>query len=64
MRVRVGQEFSQESERYDLRFTCEDCTFHRPERDACAHFWPDAEHRKRAQEHTTEVSFCKEFELS
>jgi hypothetical protein len=66
VRVLVDREFLEEIERFDLRFTCHDCTFHRPEQDACAHAWPDALHRQApeiAPGGRADVVFCKEFEL-
>lgn len=59
--------FVHEVARYDLRFTCTDCVYHRPKRDRCAHDWPDAEHRTAPMVPPggrAEVSFCKEFELA
>jgi hypothetical protein len=71
MKVRVGHEFLAQVARYELRFTCGDCAHHVRAKDACAHGWPDAEHRapiqlvgKVAPEARAEVSFCKEFELA
>ena len=67
MRVRVDGHFLQEIERFDLRFTCTDCTFHVRERDVCAHAWPDELHRRPpeiAPGECADVVFCKEFELA
>jgi hypothetical protein len=63
----VDGSFLVEIERFDLRFTCEDCSFHVREHDACAHAWPDALHRRApdvAPGESADVVFCKEFELS
>ena len=67
MRVRVDGSFLVEIERFDLRFTCEDCSFHVRARDACAHAWPDALHRQAPDippGEGADVVFCKEFELA
>lgn len=56
--------FDEEAERFQLRFTCEDCGWFDARADACAHEWPTALHRRtRYREATADVVFCKEFEL-
>ncbi len=67
MRVAVDVGFLRDVERFALRFTCRDC-FHFRERDgACAHEWPNDEHRDPPAElvagRAATVLFCKEFEL-
>jgi hypothetical protein len=66
--------FGAERARYELRFTCEHCTYFHVEQASCMHGYPNAEHRSdryRApegdglapeQDHEALV-FCKEFEL-
>ncbi|MCA9669455.1 MAG: hypothetical protein KC503_27860 [Myxococcales bacterium] len=66
MRVRRGQAFRQEVERYGLRFCCEDCAFFDDDSERCAHGWPTEEHRRARYEHGEPddwVLYCKEFEL-
>jgi len=65
MRLPWTPQFSQEVERYDLRYTCRDCAhFVRAER-RCAHEWPLADHLATHDpaDPAPEVVFCKEFEL-
>jgi hypothetical protein len=67
VRVRVDGSFLAEIERFELRFTCTDCSYHVRERDACAHAWPDELHRRApeiAPGERADVVFCKEFELA
>jgi hypothetical protein len=46
-------------ERFQLRFTCDDCAHFDRDGEACAHGYPTEEHRRpRAM-----VVFCKEFAL-
>jgi hypothetical protein len=37
--------FRAERMRFELRFTCEHCTYFHPERERCTHGYPTAEHR-------------------
>jgi hypothetical protein len=37
--------FRAERVRFELRFTCEHCTYFDPERERCTHGYPTAEHR-------------------
>lgn len=71
MKLPMTPSFTLDRARYDLRFTCEDCAYHDPDASACAHDWPGGLpggiHRKctwQDPEHTPELVFCKEFELS
>ena len=50
----------EEAARYALVRHCEDCALFDPEREKCAHGYPTAPHRKRADERL--VMFCKDFE--
>lgn len=68
MRIRVDEQFGRDLDEYQLRFTCADCLHHVKAADACAHEWPDGEHRSPpsrtiAADGSTVVVFCKEFEL-
>ena len=68
MRQRALPSFTDERERYALRFTCEHCTYFRVEVERCMHGYPNAEHRaarygEGARVGTRELVFCKEFEL-
>ena len=67
MRVRVDGAFIAEIERFGLRFTCADCSYHVRELDTCAHAWPDALHKQPPvipPGELVDVTFCKEFELA
>jgi hypothetical protein len=63
MRVAVDGRFRLESEAYAFRFTCRDCLLFIPEKEACAHEWPNGEHRDPPAAEADTVLFCKEFEL-
>jgi len=68
MYIPSGPDFQRERERFALRHTCEECTFFRVPPDgtepACAHGWPNAEHRRAHYDGQPElVVFCKEFEI-
>jgi hypothetical protein len=59
-----------EARRFGLRSACRDCLFWRPDRQACAHDWPDEGQRRWPLDAPepdgslpAEVAFCKEFEL-
>jgi hypothetical protein len=60
----------EEARRFELRSACRDCFYWRPDRDACAHDWPDEGQRRWPLDapnpdgsRPTEAAFCKEFEL-
>ena len=59
MKTRVTLQLLGEMQRFDLRFTCEDCAHFTGE--SCAHGWPGGE-RKRPLRDGEDVVFCKEFE--
>jgi len=63
MKTRVDARLRSEGERYQLRFTCEDCAHFAPEARACAHGYPNEAHRGIRLETATDLEFCKEFEL-
>jgi hypothetical protein len=59
-----------EARRFQLRSACRDCFYWRPDREACAHDWPDEGQRRWPLDapnpdgsRPTEAAFCKEFEL-
>ena len=56
----------EESARFGLRFTCEDCAIFDERADRCRHEWPTDAHRRARYEAPRgdgdEVVFCKEFE--
>lgn len=60
MKTRVTLQLLEEIARFDLRFTCEDCASFTGE--ACAHGYPNREHRRRVLIEGEHVVFCKEFE--
>ena len=67
MRVKVDVGFLAEIDRFDLRFTCADCSYHVRKSNTCAHAWPDELHRAApeiAPGERKDVVFCKEFELA
>lgn len=56
--------FYEESARYALRFTCEDCTYFDVDAQRCTHGYPNEEHRQaRYAQRSGTLMFCKEFEL-
>jgi hypothetical protein len=59
------EQFFAEREGFAFAHTCERCVYHDPERDRCAHGYPDAMHRDAAftREGARDGMFCKEFEL-
>lgn len=70
MKFPLTEQLLAEAARFGLRSACRDCFFWRPERDACAHDWPDEGQRRWPLDapgpdgaRPTEVAFCKEFEL-
>lgn len=65
MKTAFTEQFFEEHERYRFAHACEDCVYHDPERDRCAHGYPDGTHRRAAftREGARDGMFCKEFEL-
>ena len=70
MKFALTAQLLDEARRFGLRSACRDCFYWRPERDACAHDWPDEGQRRWPLDapnpdgsRPTEVAFCKEFEL-
>jgi len=63
MKTLVDALLRTEAERYQLRFTCEDCAHFVPEARACAHGYPNEAHRGIRLEQAAHLEFCKEFEL-
>jgi hypothetical protein len=63
LRTRVDEQLRVEAERFELRFTCEDCAHFVPERAACAHGYPTEAHRGLDLRVVSSFEFCKEFEL-
>lgn len=66
MRLEWTPRFTEEVERFDLRYTCPDCAHYLAERGECVHGWPLADHLYppgRPGPARAEVVFCKEFEL-
>lgn len=65
MRTAIDATFFEEHARFAFAHACEDCVYHDPERDRCAHGYPDATHRRAAfaPEGPRDGMFCKEFEL-
>lgn len=65
MRIPQDGRFRDERARFALRFTCEDCAMWDPDRDACAHGYPTADHRLlRYEDAAAAVVFCKDFQLA
>jgi len=60
MVTEVTLRFLEESKRFALRYTCDDCAHFL--RETCAHGYPIGERRGRVLEIGDEVVFCKEFE--
>ncbi len=65
MKVRSDSRFEDERVRFGLRLHCEDCALWDEERDACAHGFPTAEHRRPdAEPRDVLIVFCKDFEVA
>jgi hypothetical protein len=62
VRLRRDPDFEAESDRFALRFCCEDCGFFDASAERCRHDWPTEHHRLSAPDRE-QVIFCKEFEL-
>ena len=52
-----------EARRYGLRFGCESCAHYDAPEERCANGFPSEAHRGIDLEGTSELLFCKEFEL-
>ncbi len=64
MRLQRDERFERERRAWRLRHTCEYCVHWDAETGACAHGWPNDEHREGYYDSkATLVVFCKEFEL-
>lgn len=70
MKFALTEQLLDEARRFELRSACRDCFYWRPDRDACAHDWPDEGQRRWPLDapnadgsRPTEAAFCKEFEL-
>lgn len=65
MELARDAQLDEEAAKFGLVRHCEDCVLfdaEKPERDQCAHGYPTAPHRKRADEKL--VMFCKDFEAA
>lgn len=60
--MRDAERLEHQAGDFALRATCETCAHFVVERGACAHEYPNHEHRDAARATRTFV-FCKEFEL-
>jgi hypothetical protein len=63
VKTRVDLLLRSQAERFELRFTCEDCAHYAPDRRACSHGYPVEPHQGVVLERVVELEFCKEFEL-
>ena len=66
MKQRCSLTFAEERARYALRFTCEHCSHFQVDHGRCTHGYPTAVHRAAHYEQadeTTELVFCKDFDL-
>ena len=63
MKILVDGRFARQVEELALRFQCADCFHYVAATGDCAHFWPNEEHKRPLPQGTSELSFCKEFEL-
>lgn len=65
MKLPVDERFRTERERFRLRLHCEDCALFDEAREACAHGFPTAEHRRpQSDADDTPIVFCKDFEVA
>lgn len=62
MRLPRDERFREESERFDLRYECEDCALFDTVR-GCAHGYPTERHL-RSQRATSDLLFCKDFDFA
>jgi len=60
VRLPRDERFREESERFALRYECEDCALFDSVR-GCAHGYPSEAHRKSARA-TADLLFCKDFD--
>ncbi len=64
MRIPQDERFRRERERFQLRFTCEDCALFVPSKQACLHGYPSEQHRAaRYEDPSADLLYCKDFEL-
>lgn len=63
MRIPVDDQFLSDLRTFALRYRCDDCLYFACATVSCAHLWPTEDHRTLPQP-STEVVFCKEFEVS
>jgi hypothetical protein len=64
VRVERTERFDRESERFQLRYCCEECAHYDARRTRCRHEWPVDDHLRAALvAPRSHVLFCKEFEL-
>ena len=70
MKFALTEQLLDEARSFQLRSACRDCFYWRPDREACAHDWPDEGQRRWPLDAPnpdgsppTEAAFCKEFEL-
>jgi len=64
VKTRVDDQFRREARVYLLRFTCETCAAFDPNGGTCAYGFPTTPHRAVPLDGTSEVLFCKTFELA
>ena len=64
MKSVVDPSFRGEAERFNLRFSCEDCAHYDERSEACSNGYPNAAHRAPVLETARELEFCKQFELA
>lgn len=65
MKVTADERFHLDVERFELRATCEHCTYFVRATGRCANGYPNAMHRAAAFARGSDGApmFCKEFEL-
>ena len=63
MKTVIDGELVEESERFSLRFACEDCVHFAPAEVRCGHGYPPGPRRSELMVGGA-LSFCKEFELA
>lgn len=63
MKIEQDEQFRRQTERFRLKWNCEDCALFDPER-GCAHGFPTERHRRaRYRDPFASLLFCKDFEL-
>jgi hypothetical protein len=64
MKTLVDLRLRRETAHFRFLFNCEACAHFAPETRACANGYPNLAHLSKRLEASSELEFCKEFELA